>query len=64
LVFPEGDTLGLRTHLGRLLNAPDFRSDLARRGRDRVLAHYTQAEVAARTYAVYQEMASERSKRP
>jgi glycosyltransferase involved in cell wall biosynthesis len=54
LVFPEGQVAPLQMHLARLLGEPDLRADLARRGRERVLAHYTQAQVAAQTYRVYQ----------
>jgi glycosyltransferase involved in cell wall biosynthesis len=54
LVFPEGRADVLQAHLARLLTDPDLRAVLARRGRERVLAHYTQAQVAAQTYEVYQ----------
>ena len=54
LIFPEGQVDSLREHLTRLLRDPGLRSDLALRGRERVLAHYTQAQVAAETYRVYQ----------
>jgi glycosyltransferase involved in cell wall biosynthesis len=43
----------LRAHLARLLNDPDLRADLAQRGRERVLARFTQAQVASQTYRVY-----------
>lgn len=56
LVFGEGDADALREHLERLLADADRRGELAQRGRERVLAHYTQAQVAARTYEVYQAM--------
>jgi glycosyltransferase involved in cell wall biosynthesis len=56
LVFPEGDIQALRAHLARLLHDPDLRANLAHRGRERVLAHYTQAQVAAQTYSVYQDV--------
>jgi glycosyltransferase involved in cell wall biosynthesis len=56
LIFPEGQAGTLQAHLARLLADPDLRADLARRGRERVLARYTQAQVAAQTYAVYQAM--------
>lgn len=59
LVFPEGDVEGLRAHLSRLMTDTDLRSDLARRGRERVLAHYTQAQVAAQTTAVYRQVLGE-----
>jgi glycosyltransferase involved in cell wall biosynthesis len=56
LIFPEGDAAALREYLARLMHAPDLRTDLARRGRERVLAHFTQAQIAAQTVAVYREL--------
>jgi glycosyltransferase involved in cell wall biosynthesis len=56
LIFPEGRADVLRDHLARLLADADLRAALARRGRERVLARYTQAQVAAETYQVYQSM--------
>jgi glycosyltransferase involved in cell wall biosynthesis len=56
LVFPEGRADALRGHLSRLLRDPDLRTSLSQRGRERVLAHYTQSQIAAETYQVYQEM--------
>jgi glycosyltransferase involved in cell wall biosynthesis len=56
LVFPEGDRRALRARLSQLMADPALRDELARRGRDRVLAHYTQAQVAAKTYQVYREL--------
>jgi glycosyltransferase involved in cell wall biosynthesis len=56
LLFPEGQVDRLRAHLGRLLGEPALRAELARRGRERVLARYTQARVAAQTYQVYREI--------
>jgi len=55
LVFPEGDVDELRAHLARLLRDLDLRAELAQRGRERLLAHYTQAQVAAETRQVYQK---------
>jgi glycosyltransferase involved in cell wall biosynthesis len=54
LIFPEERVDVLRAHLGRLLGDPFFHQGLARRGRERVLARFTQAQVAAQTYQVYQ----------
>lgn len=54
LVFPEGQVEALQDHLGRLLRDLELRADLARRGRERVLARYTQAQIATQTYRVYQ----------
>lgn len=56
LIFPEGDAETLREHLMHLMRDPDLWVGLARCGRERVLAHFTQAQIAARTVAVYQEM--------
>lgn len=57
LIFPEGDASALRAHLARLQADPSLRAELAARGRARVLSHYTQARIAADTYAVYRQMA-------
>jgi len=54
LIFPEGQAAPLRRHLERLRDDEALRCDLGRRGRERVLAHYTQAQIAARTYSAYQ----------
>jgi glycosyltransferase involved in cell wall biosynthesis len=56
LVFPEGDVQALQARLSQLMADPALRDELARRGRERVLAHYTQAQVAAQTYQVYREL--------
>jgi glycosyltransferase involved in cell wall biosynthesis len=56
LVFPEGDAQALRAKLSQLMADPALRDGLAQRGRERVLAHYTQAQVAAKTYQVYREL--------
>jgi glycosyltransferase involved in cell wall biosynthesis len=56
LVFAEGDVQALRANLYQLMADPVLREELARKGRERVLAHYTQAQVAAKTYQVYCEL--------
>jgi glycosyltransferase involved in cell wall biosynthesis len=56
LIFPEGDAEALRGQLAKLMRRPDLRADLARRGRNRVLDHYTQERIAEATHAVYQEL--------
>ena len=56
LIFPEGDVAALRERLARLSGDVELRAELAQRGRQRVLANYTQAQVAAATFQVYQEM--------
>lgn len=56
LIAPEGDAKALRAHLSQLMASPKLRQDLARRGRARVLAHYTQQRIAQLTYACYQQL--------
>lgn len=60
LIFPEGNPQALHAHLLRLLQAEGLRDELGRRGRQRVLECYTQAQIAAHTVTVYQEMMGER----
>jgi glycosyltransferase involved in cell wall biosynthesis len=57
LIFREEDTEALKKHLVHLMRDPKLRGELAQRGRDRVLAHFTQAQIAAQTVAVYRELA-------
>jgi len=56
LVFPEDDAPALRAHLEELMRGPELWSSLSRRGRERVLTHFTQRAVAAQTMSVYQQM--------
>ena len=56
LVFPEEDVDALEQHLLRLMQTPALRQELGQAGRQRVLAQYTQAQIAAQTVAVYQEL--------
>ena len=42
--------------LGQLLGDPSLRNALGQRGRQRVLAHYTQAHIAAETAALYRDV--------
>jgi glycosyltransferase involved in cell wall biosynthesis len=53
LTFTEGDVEELGARLSQLTDAPALCADLVRRGRERVLAHYTQAQIAAETHEVY-----------
>ncbi|WP_448336887.1 glycosyltransferase family 4 protein [Chloroflexus aurantiacus] len=57
IVFPEGDVAALQAALVRLIEHPDLWHDLSRRGRQRVLDSFTQAAIARRHVAVYEEMA-------
>jgi len=56
LVFPEGDADALRAHLVTLRTSPMQCFEFGKRGRERVLAHFTQARVAKETHQVYLEM--------
>ncbi len=56
ITFPEGRADLLRDHLTHLLQSPRQRASLAERGRERVLAQFTQARIATKTYQVYQTM--------
>jgi glycosyltransferase involved in cell wall biosynthesis len=60
LIFPEGDVAALRVALRRIMLDATLRAELGARGRQRVLAHYTQAALA-RSYAeVYRSMLAPR----
>jgi glycosyltransferase involved in cell wall biosynthesis len=56
LVVPEGDATALAHALTRLRDDPLLQDDLRRRGRQRVLANYTQAQVARETVAFYRQV--------
>jgi glycosyltransferase involved in cell wall biosynthesis len=56
LVYPERNVAALRRVLLLLVGQPGLCRELGRRGRERVLAHYTQAALARSYYAVYQQM--------
>jgi glycosyltransferase involved in cell wall biosynthesis len=52
-VFPENDVAALAAHLRALCDDAALRADLSARGRERVLAMFTQQQVADRTVDVY-----------
>jgi glycosyltransferase involved in cell wall biosynthesis len=56
LVFPEDDTAALKAHLLAVMSDETIRTSLSKAGHERVLAHYTQEQVAAQTIGVYREM--------
>ncbi|HSD85244.1 MAG TPA: glycosyltransferase [Anaerolineae bacterium] len=56
LIFPEGDTAALRDRLHEVQHDLSLRDELARRGRQRVLDHFTQEQIARRTYEVYRSV--------
>jgi glycosyltransferase involved in cell wall biosynthesis len=58
LLFPENDSDALAAHLRRLQEDAQLRQELGQRGRQRVLARYTQARIARATYDVYQRMSA------
>lgn len=59
LIVPEEDIDALRRGLLQLMQDDALRLDLARRGRRRVLEHYTQAQIAAETVEVYRSMSAD-----
>jgi glycosyltransferase involved in cell wall biosynthesis len=56
LTFAEDDAAALAACLQRLRQSPTLRATLAQRGRARVLQHYTQEHIAARTAACYRQL--------
>jgi len=56
LVFAEGSVNQLQDHMQALLVDPALRQQLGQRGRERVLKHYTQAQIAAKTVTVYRNL--------
>jgi len=58
LATPEGDVEALRHALRAVRSEPDARARWGEPGRRRVLARYTQARIAARTYEVYRRLSS------
>jgi glycosyltransferase involved in cell wall biosynthesis len=56
LVVPEGDVAALHGALCRLRDDPHLRRELAQRGRQRALAHFTHQQIAAATVEVYRQM--------
>ena len=56
LIFPEGDMVALRDSIAHLLADPEQRARYAEAGRQRVLAEFTQAQIAAATVRVYREI--------
>jgi glycosyltransferase involved in cell wall biosynthesis len=56
LVFPEDNVNALRKHLLDLQQDPELLTRLAQAGRQRVLDHYTQEQIATKTVEVYRKM--------
>ena len=59
LVFEERSIEGLARSMEMLMTNDGLRNDLKRRGRQRVLEHFTNTAIAQRTYHVYQSLLSE-----
>jgi glycosyltransferase involved in cell wall biosynthesis len=59
LIYPEKDVAALTERLRRLSHDAELRRRLGQLGRQRVLAKYTQAQVAAQTVTIYREMLSQ-----
>lgn len=56
LIFHEGDETGLAQRIRRLWGDPCSREVMGRRGRERVLGHFTHAKVARDTLAFYERV--------
>lgn len=64
LIFPEGDVEALRALLQRVMETEGLRDALGEAGRERVLQHYTQAQIAAQTVEVYRDMTAVQRSEP
>jgi glycosyltransferase involved in cell wall biosynthesis len=62
--FEEGDAADLRIQLQKLLGDGRLRLDLAEKGRQRVLHHFTQSHIAARTVEIYRELSGNHCQEP
>ncbi len=58
LIFREGNVEDLTHKLRLLVDNPALHATLAKRGRERVLTHYTQHAIARAYYDAYREMLS------
>ncbi len=61
LVFLEGNAQELALCVSKLLENPELYATLAAKGRQRVLEHYTQEQIARQTYDTYQAMMHDHS---
>lgn len=64
LIFPEDDARQLAGLLRRLMQEDGLRARLGKAGRKRVLAHFTQSQIAAKTVEAYREMYEQGSETP
>lgn len=58
IIFPEDNQEALHQQLLKLMQNEELRWELGQRGRQRALAHYTQAQIASQTVEVYRQMLS------
>lgn len=58
IIVPEGDAQALAQAIGRLRSSTAERTTLGQRGRERVLAQYTNERIAQATYLFWQEVMS------
>ncbi len=56
LIFREGDVVDLAAKIRMLMEQPELREELGRKGRQRVLELYTQRALAKQYYDVYRQM--------
>lgn len=56
LIFPEDEQAALALQLRRLVEDAHLRETLAKKGRQRVLAHFTQSRIAKQTLDVYEHL--------
>ncbi len=56
LIVAEGNVDELHHHLQQLQQSETLRDELGKAGRNRVLTHYTQQQIATQTVEVYREM--------
>jgi glycosyltransferase involved in cell wall biosynthesis len=59
LIFPEGDTAALASHLRRLLSDAPLRPELGSWGRERVLKLFSTEKVAAQHHNIYEVLSTE-----
>jgi glycosyltransferase involved in cell wall biosynthesis len=57
IITPEGDVQELAYQLDQIRNSIDLQNSLGAAGRERMLAHYTQAQIAQATVDVYYSLA-------
>jgi glycosyltransferase involved in cell wall biosynthesis len=61
IVVPEGDPSALARAIERLYRSEEERMALGKKGRERVLQHFTNEQIAQRTWLFWQEILDARS---